>query len=152
MNQVADHAAKAILLSDLGLVARETCQFDQALLHYQESLTLMRRVGNEAGQADVYRMMARLYIAQNQYDEALACTQTSLAIAERLRDELRMGGAWYVIAGCYEAKGQLAEAIRFLEQVVRIDQKFHLPKLDENTKRLQTLRERSGPHQKVTRE
>jgi tetratricopeptide (TPR) repeat protein len=147
MNQVADHAAKAILLSDLGLVARENCQFDQALLYYEESLTLMRRVGNEAGQADVYR--ARLYIAQDRYDEALACTQTSLAIAERLRDELRMGGAWYVIAGCYEARGQLAEAISFLEQVVRVDQKFHLPKLEENTKRLQTLRERSGPQEKV---
>ena len=65
----------------------------------------MRRVGNESGQADVNRMMARLYIAQGRYDEALACTQTSLAIAERLRDELRMGGAWYVMAGCYEAKG-----------------------------------------------
>ena len=149
MNEVGDYAAKAVLLSDLGLVARETAQFDQAFQYYQESIVLMRRVGNQAGQADVYRMMARLYLAQCRYHEALACTQTSLAMAERLHDELRMGGAWYVMASCYEAKGELGETIRFLEHVVRIDQRYQLPKLQENTKRLRTLQERVAKTQRV---
>ena len=122
-------------------MARETNQFDLAFQYYQESLTLMRRVGNNEGQADVFRMMARLYLAQHHYDEAIACTQTSLSMAERLRDELRMGGAWYVLANCHEAKGQWRKAIHYLEQVVHIDQKYHLPKLQENLQRLEALRE-----------
>jgi tetratricopeptide (TPR) repeat protein len=136
---LSDYAGKAVLLSDLGLVARETGREDAALAYYQESLILMRRVGNDAGQSDVYRMMGRLYLSQRRFDEAQSCTMTSLDIARRLKDELRMGGAWYGLASCYEAQGQWSQAVQYLQKVVRIDQKYQLPKLAENTQRLESL-------------
>jgi tetratricopeptide (TPR) repeat protein len=142
MNHVGDVSSTAVLLSDLGLVAKETSEFDQAFRYYEESLRLMRRVDNKAGQADVYAMLARLYMVQQLYEQAKACTQTSLAIAERLHDELRMGGAWYVLANCYEEQGHLKEAEGFLQRVVRIDKKYQLPKLQENSNRLESLRQR----------
>jgi hypothetical protein len=46
--------------------------------------------------------------------------------------------------------GQLQEATDLLEQVVYMDRKYRLPKLEENTQRLNVLRLRlagSGPSQ-----
>ncbi len=142
MNVLSDYAGKAVLLSDLGLVARETGQEKEALAFYQESLILMQRVGNDAGQADVFRMMARLYLSQHRFDEAQSCTLTSLDVARRLKDELRMGGAWYVLASCLEAQGEWEKAIHYLKKVVKVDEKYQLPKLAENILRLQGLQHR----------
>jgi hypothetical protein len=46
------------------------------------------------------------------------------------------------MAHCYEQQGQIKEAADLLERVVRVDQKFQLPKLEENTRRLEALRAR----------
>lgn len=139
MDQSLEEWGKAVLLSDLGLVEKESGNPAQALRYYEQAILLMRRVENVAGQADVYRMMARLLLGEKQYEEALACGQTSLAIADRLNDELRMGGAWYVMAGCYEAQGNLEKTGALLEKVIQIDRKFQLPKLEENTRRLHRI-------------
>ena len=90
----------------------------------------------------MFKMMARMYLAWERHDDAMACAQTSLAIAERLRDELRMGGAWYVMADCHKAMGCEEKEARFLQRVVRVDRKYGLPKLEENTGRLDALRMR----------
>jgi tetratricopeptide (TPR) repeat protein len=102
----------------------------------------MQRVGNPGGIADAWRMKGRTYLAQHRYDDALACCQTSLAMAERHRDELRAGGARYVMAQCHEELGHLREAAELLDQVVAMDRKYRLPKLEENTLRLQALRQK----------
>jgi tetratricopeptide (TPR) repeat protein len=102
----------------------------------------MRRLNNQGGVADAWRMMARTFLAQQRYDDAIACCQTSQSIAERTRDELRVGGARYVLAQCQEDLGHLQEAADLLELVVAMDRKYHLPKLEENIKRLENLRAR----------
>jgi len=137
-----DDGAKAVLLSDLGLVAKETRHFPEAQSYYEQSLVLMKRVGNTAGQTDVFRMLARLFLAWEKPEDALACLQTSLAIAQRLGDELRIGGAWYVLAGYYEEIGNLEQAVTHLERVIRVDRKYGLPKLEENIQRMNALRDR----------
>jgi uncharacterized membrane protein len=38
--------------------------------------------------------------------------------------------------------GRLEEAAQLLERVVEMDRKYQLPKLEENTKRLEALRKR----------
>jgi hypothetical protein len=60
-------------------------------------------------------------------------------VARRLKDELRMGGAWYVLASCSEARGEWEKAVQYLQKVVKVDEKYQLPKLAENTERLQAL-------------
>ena len=87
-------------------------------------------------------MMARTFLMQHKFDDAIACGQTSQSIAERACDELRIGGARYVLAECYEAMGRLREAAQLFERVVEMDRKYQLPKLEENSKRLQVLHER----------
>src|SRR2546425_209825 len=74
------------------------------------------------------------------------CAPTSLGISRRLRDELRVAGACYLLAGIREEEGKIAEAAELLERVVAIDRKYQLPKLEENTRRLEALRERATPH------
>jgi tetratricopeptide (TPR) repeat protein len=132
LKRTHDETALSVLFSDLGFVARETGQYGEA----------MKRLGNEGGMADAWRMMARTYLLQQRYDEAVACCRTSQAIAERLRDELRVGGARYVMAGCCEQLGQLREAADLLELVVEMDRKYNLPKLQENIGRLEALKAR----------
>jgi hypothetical protein len=87
-------------------------------------------------------MIGRTFLLQKRYDDAIACCQTSQSIAERVRDELRTGGARYVLAQCYEETGRLSDAADLLDLVVQMDRKYGLPKLEENMKRLQTLRTR----------
>lgn len=148
MTKTHDEAAKAVLFSDLGLIARETGQFDEAIQYYERSLVLMRRLGNHGGVADAWRMIGRTFLMQKRYEDAIACCQTSQSIADRERDELRTGGARYVLVQCYEEMGRLREAADLLEQVVYMDRKYALPKLEENTRRLQLLRERlSSDHE-----
>ena len=125
MMKTGDEAAKAVLFSDLGLVARET-----------------RRRWRRWKCSSAWRMLARTFLMQRRFDDAIACCQTSQSVAERSRDELRTGGARYVLADCYEAMGRLEDAAQLLERVVEMDRKYLLPKLEENTKRLQCLRER----------
>ncbi|MFO0732864.1 MAG: tetratricopeptide repeat protein [Nitrospiraceae bacterium] len=140
MTRVHDEMGKAVLFSDLGLVARETGLFDEAIRHYEQSLVLMRRLDNQGGVADAWRMMGRTFATQKRYEDAMACCHTSQSIAERGRDELRVGAARYVLAQCYEELGRLREASELMESVVQMDRKYKLPKLDENTKRLERLR------------
>src|SRR5256886_15612563 len=142
MERTGDDPGLAVLYSDLGLVARETGQYDDATRCYEQSLALMRRTGNQGGMADAWRMMGRTYVMQKRYEEALACCRTSLAVAERGGDELRAGGARYVMAQCYEEIGWHKEAADLLEWVVRMDRKYRLPKLEENSRRLEALRAR----------
>src|SRR5437773_2059464 len=142
MERTGDDPGLAVLYSDLGLVARETGQYDDATRCYEQSLSLMRRTGNQGGMADAWRMMGRTYVMQKRYEEALACCRTSLAVAERGGDELRAGGARYVMAQCYEEIGWHEEAADLLEWVVRMDRKYRLPKLEENSRRLEALRAR----------
>src|SRR5207249_11042783 len=99
-----------------------------------------------AGVADAYRMIGKTYVLRKRYDDAAACALTSLGISRRLRDELRVAGACYLLAGIREDEGKIAEAAELLESVVAIDRKYQLPKLEENTKRLEALRERAVPH------
>lgn len=155
MRQSRDEPGLAVLFSDLGLVARETGQCDEALRYYEQSLGLMRRLDNQGGIADAWRMMARTHLVQKRYEEALACCQTSQAVAERGKDELRAGGARYVMVQCYEELGRLREAAELLALVVQMDRKYRLPKLEENSRRLELLRARAaaaGPGQVATEE
>jgi hypothetical protein len=50
------------------------------------------------------------------------------------------------LAQCYEETGRLRDAADLLEQVVYMDRKYQLPKLEENTKRLAALRVRLAEH------
>ena len=147
MERSRDGAGLAVLYSDLGLVAREPGEYEQAMRYYDESVRLMRQAGNHGGLADTWRMIARTYAVQERYHDAMACCQTSLALAERIDDELRVAGAWYVMVHCYEQLNEIEQAADLLERVVRIDRKFGLPKLKENTARLRGLRARLGHRQ-----
>ena len=101
----------------------------------------MRRQGNDGGVADAWRMLARTFLLQQRFDDAIACCRTSQSIAERSQDELRTGGARYVLADCYEAMGRFEEARNCSSGLWRWTA-YLLPKLGENTKRLEGLRQR----------
>jgi len=104
----------------------------------------MRRLGNQAGVADAYRMIGKTHALRKMHDEAASCALTSLEISRRLRDELRMAGAWYLLAGIREEQGNRIGAVELLERVVAVDRKYQLPKLEENQRRLAALRERNA--------
>ena len=139
MERSGDVVGQSILYSDLGFVARETGAFEDALGYYEQSVTLMRQTQNQGGLADTWRMIARTYVMQEKFDDALACCRTSLGIAERLGDELRIGGVWFLMSHCYEQLQDLHTAAELLERVVAIDEKYALPKLQENRTRLRAI-------------
>ena len=142
LERLGDEAALAVLHSDLGLVGRETGDIEEAMRQYERALALMQRLGHHAGVADVYRMIGKTHVVRQRLEEGAACALSSLEISRRLRDELRTAGALYLLACIREEQGYVAEAIELFEQVVALDRKYQLPKLQENVKRLSILRER----------
>ncbi|MCP9454549.1 MAG: hypothetical protein NNA18_00385 [Nitrospira sp.] len=79
--------------------------------------------------------------ALQRYDEAMACCRTSQLIAERSQDELQgeePAMCWPSVTG----GGRWSEAPSLLEQVVELDRKYGVPRLDKNVPRLAALRAR----------
>jgi len=113
MDRIGDAGSKAVAYLDLGYVAKETGQLEDAIEHCKQAVTLARRMGQETTMADAFRMTARAYLKGRRYDDAIDACQTSLAIAQRLKDELRMASAWYLMAEGYERQGKIQKAVDF---------------------------------------
>jgi tetratricopeptide (TPR) repeat protein len=130
----------AMLYGNLAFVLREEGYPDQAVWYYERSIFELRRLGPSAELARFLNSLGRTQALQGQHDKALRSSQEALSISEQLQDELGMAAAWYHLAGLYEKTGNIEEATRLMTRVVSIDERFGLPKLEENRRRLEKLK------------
>ena len=78
----------------LGILAQDRGDYDEAARQYQRSLDINERLGNQAGMASSYHQLGILAQDRGDYDEAARQYQRSLDINERLGDQAGMATSY----------------------------------------------------------
>lgn len=129
----------AMAYGNLALVIRDEGNLASAVEYLQTGIRQLRRFGDSPELARTINSLGKTYLMQARMDEAKICCEEALAISTRLKDDLGMAGAWYNLVAVHEHMGALDEAIEFLTRVVEVDERYELPKLEENRTRLRRL-------------
>ena len=129
---------------NLGLLARESGDYSEAVARIDQALTIYRRLADRDGQARMHNALGRTFGMMSQFPDARFACQTALDMFQYHEDRLGMASAWYNLAFIAESEGRLADAVSFLRFVVEVDEQYRLPKLAENQERLARLEARLG--------
>jgi tetratricopeptide (TPR) repeat protein len=130
------------LYGNLSLLSLQQSNKDAALDYAEKGVTLAKQVRNSPRLADALHRLAKAKEAMGSRWEALRLSESAHAIYVSLKDEMGRAATLYHQAGLFEEEGRIEAAIRALTQVVAIDEKYSLPKLDENRARLKRLEEK----------
>ncbi|MGH9755672.1 MAG: tetratricopeptide repeat protein [Blastocatellia bacterium] len=95
-------------------------KYNEALRRYEQSLQIVKELGNHAGAASLLNNIGILYQDRGEYGEALHRYEQSLQIAEELGDGVGVAGSLYQIGRLHQARGEYGEALRRYEQSLRI--------------------------------
>jgi tetratricopeptide (TPR) repeat protein len=116
---------KATAYHQLGYVAYEQRQFEQAEQHYQQALALKIKYSDRHGQASTYHQLGRVAQAQRQFEQAEQHYQKALALKIKYNDRYRQ-------ASTYHQLGSVAEEQRQFEQAEQHYQKALALKIEYN--------------------
>src|SRR5256884_1294362 len=83
----ADSPRQAAWIHQLGMLAHDRGDYDEAARQYQRSLDMKERLGSRAAMAIGYHQLGMLAQDRGGYDEAARQYQRSLDINEQLRDQ-----------------------------------------------------------------
>jgi tetratricopeptide (TPR) repeat protein len=103
-----DLEAQAGALNILGIVHADRGDFDEALKHIEESLSIRRELGDRQGIGTTLNDIAILYRRRGDYDRALEYVQQSLSMSRQVGDRhgiaksLNTIGLWHTFCGDYE--------------------------------------------------
>lgn len=103
INQSLDYATKALDLakqlnresdiaqaeSDLGSVLNRMGNYKEAILHYNNAISIRIKLKQDNKVAGIYSNISTIYIRQGNYAEALEINLKALKIVERLNDEAK---------------------------------------------------------------
>ena len=91
----ADSPRQAAWIHQLGMIAQDRGDYDEAARQYQRSLDINERLGDQAGMAIGYHNLGILAHDRGDYDEAARQYQRSLDINERLGDQADMATGYH---------------------------------------------------------
>src|SRR5437667_50178 len=121
--------------------------------YYQQALACDRQSGDRRALVATLGNLGNVCAVSGRREQAQQYYQEVLELQKVLGDERGIGttlanlGNLRTDAGEWgRAQAYYLEALDLLERVVAIDRKYHLAKLEENTRRLEALRERVAPH------
>jgi len=132
LEPLGEERTVATILGNLALIARGRGEFDRTVSLTERGIVLMKRVGDRMGTAGLYNQLGKTYRLMRRHDDAFACCRTALDIAQGLGDERLEAAARYHLAFIHAEQDQFAQAAEMMERVVAIDEKYQLPKLEEN--------------------
>ena len=89
----------------LGMLAQDRGDYDEAARQYQRSLDISERLGDQAGMATSYHQLGMLAQDRGDYDEAARQYQRSLDINERLGDQAGMAASYHQLGILAQAAG-----------------------------------------------
>lgn len=141
--ELGDAESLAALHQNVGLIDRDEGDLDSAVRRFSEAARYAKRAGDDYRLAGIFSSIAKTRLLADDLTAAEDACLTSLAICERIGHELGRATALYHLAEVYERTGEKSRAVKTLTEVVRLDRRFGLPKLEENSRRLKALK--SGP-------
>src|SRR6185437_13864465 len=125
----------------LGTLAQDRGDYDEAGRQYQRSLGIEERLGNQAGMATSYGQLGILAQDRGDYDEAARQYQRSLDINERLGDQAGMATSYGQLGILEQARaGSAAAAIDWHVRALLIRLRLGVPQAVIDLRRLAAYR------------
>lgn len=72
------------IYNEMGIILKQQCRFDEALVYYEETLAIQQKLENKKGEARAYNNIGRIYELLEEYPEAMIYYRKALAIYEKL--------------------------------------------------------------------
>jgi tetratricopeptide (TPR) repeat protein len=72
------------MYNEMGIILKQQCRFDEALVYYEETLIIQQKLGNKKGEARAYNNIGRIYELLEEYTEAMLYYRKALVIYEKL--------------------------------------------------------------------
>ncbi len=91
-----------------------------AKTHYQESLKIAEKVGDEQGQANALQVLAQIDYYQGNLQQAWEYNERSLTLKERLQDQIGRGNSIGFRGSIYLLVGEYTKALESFEQSLQI--------------------------------
>jgi tetratricopeptide (TPR) repeat protein len=120
----ADSPRQAAWIQELGILAQNRGDYDEATRQYQRSLAIEERLGNQAGMALSYGQLGILAENRGDYDEATRQYQRALDIFERLGDQTHIATTYHQLGILAQNRGDYDEATRQLQRALAIKERL----------------------------
>ena len=140
LEQAGRDAECATLYCNIALALRQKADLPAARSYAERALRLAKRCHNLRLIAAAALRLSTVQREMGEIDNALRQAEAAYTLYAQSSDEMGMAATRYHQATLYEACHNLEAACHCMEQVVKIDEKYHLPRLSENRARLAQLR------------
>jgi len=141
LESFGDIRGLALAYGNLALAVRDEGDLDGASDYLEKAIRLLKSFGDSPELARNINSLGKTFLMRGRPEEARCRCEEALAISVRLKDELGMASAWYNMAALNESTGRLDKAVDCLTRVVEVDERYGLPKLNENRHRLERLKQ-----------
>jgi tetratricopeptide (TPR) repeat protein len=108
----------------LGSIAQDRGNWDEAERWYRQSLTIKEELGNRPGMASSYHQLGTVAQGRGNWDEAQQWYQQSLTIEEELGNQPGMASSYGQLGLLAENRGQAADALAWIVQCVALFDEF----------------------------
>ena len=120
----ADSPRRAAWIHQLGILSQYQGDYEEAARHYQRSLDINERVGNQASMASSYHQLGRLSELQGDYGEAARQYQRSLDIEEQVGNQAGMATSYHQLGILAHDHGDYEEAARQYQRSLDINERL----------------------------
>lgn len=115
-----EHSEYPSLLHNMANLYSMQCEFDRAMLMFEESLTIYQRLGEPKGIGSILLSMAKLYVKQGEEDRPMSLCEEALNIMENLGDQDGKGSAMLIMANLYRVQGNFGRAMSMYQETLGI--------------------------------
>jgi len=119
-----DSPRQAAWIHQLGILAQDRGDYDEAARQYQRALDIFERLGDQAGMASGYHQLGALAQARGDYDGAARQYQRSLDIEERLGNQAGMAASYSQLGSLAYGRGDYDEAARQVQRSLDIRERI----------------------------
>ncbi|MFN6306097.1 MAG: tetratricopeptide repeat protein, partial [Microcystis sp.] len=129
-------------LTSLGNAYKSLGEYQKAIEFYQQSLAILREIGDRGGEANSYMGLGNVYYSLGEYQKAIEFHQQSLAITREIGDRRGEAKSWFNLGFTYYKLDRISEAKEAYLQARKLFQALglagYVQKCDDEIRQLET--------------
>jgi len=133
----------AVLYGNISLALSQGSKHRASLEYAEKGMALASKLNHPRLCAGASHRLAKAKEGLGERLDALRHSKSAYSLYHQVKDDMGCAAALYHQVALYEAEENLEAAIHCLKEVIAIDEKYALPKLNKNRNRLKKLQERS---------
>jgi tetratricopeptide (TPR) repeat protein len=125
LSWVPEHSTEAaVSIHNLGIIAQQQGNYNQALNWYKKSLRISEELGNRDGMARSYYRIGIVAQYQGDYDLASECYKKSLHISEELGNRDGMARSYHQLGIVAQDRGDYEQALDWYKKSLHISEEL----------------------------